>query len=81
MYHFAQELGGIAATLEHRYFGLSAPFGNDSYTSENIAHLTLDNVIGDAVNFVEGIRANVTGAENSPVIIASGKSHSYSLPL
>lgn len=72
MYHFAEQLGGIAATIEHRYFGLSVPFGNDSYTHENIVYLTLENVIADAVNFVEGIRANVTGAENSPVIIASG---------
>ena len=72
MQHFAKELGGIAAAIEHRYFGLSAPFGNDSYSRENIKYLTLDNTMADGVSFVDMIRSNVTGAHDSKVILASG---------
>ncbi|KAE9405741.1 hypothetical protein BT96DRAFT_915947 [Gymnopus androsaceus JB14] len=72
LYSWAQELGGIAASLEHRYFGESLPFGNDSWTRDNIKYLTLDSVMDDAVEFVNSIKANVTGAENSPVIVSSG---------
>ncbi|KAE9405742.1 hypothetical protein BT96DRAFT_915948 [Gymnopus androsaceus JB14] len=72
LYSWAQELGGIAASLEHRYFGESLPFGNDSWTRDNIKYLTLDNVMDDAVEFVNWIKSNVTGAESSPVIVSSG---------
>ena len=37
-----------------------------------MAPLTLDNVLSDSVSFVEWIRSNVSGAENSPVFIESG---------
>ncbi|KAF9061176.1 peptidase S28 [Rhodocollybia butyracea] len=72
LYSWAQELGGIATSIEHRYFGESLPFGNDSWTRDNIQYLTLDNVMSDSVAFVQSIKANVTGAENSPVIVSSG---------
>ena len=69
---WAKELGGITATLEHRYFGQSLPFGNDSYTLDNLKHFTLENVMLDAVNFVDFIKKNVTGAANSKAIVAGG---------
>lgn len=73
MYYFAEKLGGLAIALEHRYFGLSTPFGPvDSYTQDNIAFLTLDNVMMDAENFINQVKQNVTGAEDSHAIVASG---------
>ncbi|KAJ4481926.1 serine carboxypeptidase S28-domain-containing protein [Lentinula aciculospora] len=66
LYSWAQELGDIATAIEHRYFGKSLPFGNDSWTRDNIQYLTLDNVMADGVEFVNSIKANVTGAEHSP---------------
>lgn len=73
MLDYARQLGGIAATIEHRYFGSSLPFGpNKSYTSENFKYLTLDNVMDDAVHFVQLIQTNISGATNSPAIVASG---------
>ncbi|KLO17492.1 peptidase S28 [Schizopora paradoxa] len=69
---WAEESNGMMLTLEHRYFGLSLPFGNDSFTNENIGFLTLDNVLLDAVNFVEWIRSTVPGANDSKVIVMGG---------
>lgn len=78
MYKFAQELGGLAVNLEHRYFGESLPAGPDwaSYKPEDYKHLTLDNVMMDAKTFVESIKKNLTGAQDAPVFVASGKSAS-----
>ena len=73
---WAKELGGLTATLEHRYFGQSLPFGNDSYTLDNLKHFTLENVMQDAVNFLNFIKQNVTGAADSKVIVAGGMSTS-----
>ena len=58
--------------LEHRYFGESLPFGNDSYTPDNLKHFMLDSVMQDAVYFMDFIKKNVTGAANSKAIVAGG---------
>ncbi|TBU40389.1 serine carboxypeptidase S28-domain-containing protein [Dichomitus squalens] len=75
---WAKEIGGLTATLEHRYFGQSLPFGNDSYTQENFKYLTLENVMQDAVNFIDFIKSNVTGASNSKAIVV-GRSYGGTL--
>ncbi len=74
-YSWAQELGGIAVSLEHRYFG--APFGaKDPPTQpEEFKYLTLDNVVADAANFVETLKKDITVAESSKAIVASGESN------
>ena len=74
---YAMELGGIAVYLEHRFFGLSVP-GNLSYEdnlewpTEALESLTLDNVLLDAVAFIEWIKATVPGAEDSKAITFGG---------
>lgn len=72
---FAQELGGMAVSLEHRYFGESMPFGNStvSWTPMNMKYLTLDNVMADAVNFVNMLKTNYSGASESKTLVTSGK--------
>lgn len=73
MHDFARELGGIAASIEHRYFGQSIPLGPDkANTPDGLKYLTLDNVMGDTIKFIEEIRVNVTGADKSHVIVAGG---------
>lgn len=73
MHDFARELGGVAASIEHRYFGQSIPLGpSKANTPDGLKYLTLDNVMDDTVKFIEEIRVNVTGADQSRVIVASG---------
>ncbi|KAK7906123.1 hypothetical protein LTR67_000849 [Exophiala xenobiotica] len=73
-YTWAKETNGIAVTLEHRYFGESAPFGASDPTKqvEEYAYLTLDNVMADGVAFMDHIKQNITGAQDSKVIVLSG---------
>jgi serine carboxypeptidase S28 len=73
MYTYAEQLGGLAVSLEHRYFGESLPFGpNTSWTSPAMKYLTLDNVMADAVNFIGMLKKTVSGASTSKVFVASG---------
>lgn len=71
---YAIELGGIAVSLEHRFFGLSIPVADLSYENNlewptsALASLTLDNVLLDSVTFLEWIRSSVPGAERSKII-------------
>jgi dipeptidyl-peptidase-2/lysosomal Pro-X carboxypeptidase len=71
---YAKELGAVAATLEHRFFGDSFPPGvNDSNaTPEDFAPLTLENVLLDSVTFVDWIKSTVPGANESKVIVEGG---------
>ncbi|KAF7363200.1 Peptidase S28 [Mycena venus] len=71
---WAPEFGAALMVIEHRYFGKSQPFGNNSYTNENLRFLTLDNVMSDTVAVVDWWRTNVTNGngKNSPVIVFGG---------
>ncbi|KAI0172953.1 peptidase S28 [Hypoxylon sp. FL1284] len=72
MYEYAKRLGGLAVSLEHRYFGQSLPFGQQSHTNSNMKYLTLDNVMADAASFVGHLKKTVKGAADSKAILGSG---------
>jgi hypothetical protein len=78
---WAPELGAALMVIEHRYFGKSQPFGNDSYTNENMRFLTLDNVMTDAVAVVDWWRTNLTNGtgKDSPVVVFGGNGYAYIL--
>ncbi|KAF2674716.1 hypothetical protein BT63DRAFT_420000 [Microthyrium microscopicum] len=70
----AGELGAIVAGLEHRFFGDSFPAGVGiaNVTAKDFAVLTLENVLLDAVNFVNWVKQTVAGASNAKVVINGG---------
>ncbi|KAI4862306.1 peptidase S28 [Hypoxylon rubiginosum] len=72
MYEYAKQLDGLAVSLEHRYFGQSLPYGQDSHAPSNMKYLTLDNVMADAVSFISHIKETNEGAAESKAIVASG---------
>ncbi|KAI6086506.1 serine carboxypeptidase S28-domain-containing protein [Hypoxylon rubiginosum] len=72
VYEYAKQLGGLAVSLEHRYFGQSLPYGNDSHIPSNMKYLTLDNVMVDAVSFIDHIKETIEGAADSKAIVHSG---------
>ncbi|KAJ7435209.1 serine carboxypeptidase S28-domain-containing protein [Mycena galericulata] len=71
---WAPEFGAGLMAIEHRYFGGSGPYGNNSYTNENMRFLTLDNVMADTVAVVDWWRTNVTNGAgtNAPVVVFGG---------
>jgi hypothetical protein len=76
-YDWAREMKGLAVSLEHRYFGESLPFGNDSWTIANMRYLTLENIMQDAISFVQHLRDTIPGAAESKVIVGSGSYGAY----
>ncbi|ETI25976.1 hypothetical protein G647_02753 [Cladophialophora carrionii CBS 160.54] len=68
---WAAELGALVITLEHRFFGLSNP-SNASDPVEKYKTLTLENVMLDAVTFVNHVKNTTSGAKDSKVIVTGG---------
>ncbi|KPI40418.1 Lysosomal Pro-X carboxypeptidase [Cyphellophora attinorum] len=67
---WAEEVGGAAVVLEHRYFGDSLPF-NATNPREQLAeyqYLTLDNVLEDVTFFLDDLKTKLEGATDSKVI-------------
>ena len=61
MEDWAERLGALAISLEHRYFGLSIPYGLNyteypKWSPSVYKHLTLENVLRDGVSFVNYIK-------------------------
>ena len=76
---YAERLGALHVSLEHRYFGYSYPEGLSlamdmagNITVAQYAPLTLDNVFGDSITFLTWLRATVPGAKDSPIIYGGG---------
>ena len=74
---YAEQLGALVLGIEHRYFGISIPFGlNYSekriWPTELLKPLTLDNVLDDGVSLLNWVKSTVPGAHSSKVIIIGG---------
>ena len=54
-----------------RYYGTSLPFGQDSFTKENIKYLTVEQALADYANLMVDLREN-QGAEGSAFITFGG---------
>ena len=61
----------MAISLEHRFFGLSNA-SNASNPIEQYKSMSLENVIADAVAFVNHVKASVPGAGDSKAIVTGG---------
>ncbi|RFU26834.1 hypothetical protein B7463_g9505, partial [Scytalidium lignicola] len=67
---WAKELGALAVTLEHRFFGQSIP-SNNSDPAIAFKSMTLENVLGDSVAFIDLVRARYPDAGKAIVTGAS----------
>ncbi|RNA22743.1 lysosomal Pro-X carboxypeptidase isoform X1 [Brachionus plicatilis] len=67
-WQLSEKHGALVVFAEHRYFGESLPFGNQSHIYPNHNYLQLDQVLKDYANLVKFIK----NAENSPVIAFGG---------
>lgn len=81
LYGYAKELGALAVGLEHRYFGLSCPYGLNftkaaTWETSQMDGMTLDNVLSDGVSLLSWLTAGANPvAKGAKVIVFGGKLH------
>ena len=52
----AEQFGAMTIWGEHRYFGKSMPFGDDSFEKPNLAYLTVEQAMNDYVDLIKEIK-------------------------
>ncbi|XP_072547921.1 lysosomal Pro-X carboxypeptidase [Salminus brasiliensis] len=73
MWDIAEELGAMLVFAEHRYYGESLPFGNESYSNAKyLNYLTSEQALADFSVLIENLKKTIAGAQNSPVIAIGG---------
>ncbi|XP_076833256.1 lysosomal Pro-X carboxypeptidase [Brachyhypopomus gauderio] len=73
MWDVAEEMGAMLVFAEHRYYGESMPFGDESYSNAKyLNYLTSEQALADFAVLIKALKASVKGAENSPVISVGG---------
>jgi len=67
----AKELNALVVFAEHRYYGLSLPFGNQSFTQDNYVYLSSEQALADYAVLIPHIK-QFFKAQKSPVISFGG---------
>lgn len=68
----ATSMKALVVFAEHRYYGKSKPFADQSFTPANVKFLTVDQALMDYVKFIQFIKASDKKYTNSPVIAFGG---------
>jgi lysosomal Pro-X carboxypeptidase len=71
LWEMAPAYGALVVFAEHRYYGLSMPFGNASYDDDNLGPLGAEQAIADYANLLVSLKANLSST-TSPVIVWGG---------
>ncbi|KAM4682289.1 lysosomal Pro-X carboxypeptidase isoform 1-T1 [Amazona ochrocephala] len=73
MWDVAEELNAMLVFAEHRYYGESLPFGNESFSdSKHLNYLTSEQALADFAVLIEYLKTTTAGARYSPVIAIGG---------
>ncbi|XP_023141007.2 dipeptidyl peptidase 2 [Amphiprion ocellaris] len=67
----AAQQGALVIFAEHRYYGTSLPFGNDSFNIPQIGLLTVEQALADYAIMITELKLQL-GATDSPVIVFGG---------
>lgn len=70
----AQKLQGLILVLEHRYYGQSMPFKNDSLNLDKMVYLTSEQALSDLAYFIQQMRDTHSHkiTDKSPFITIGG---------
>nr|XP_003219412.1 PREDICTED: lysosomal Pro-X carboxypeptidase [Anolis carolinensis] len=73
MWNVAEELDAILVFAEHRYYGVSLPFGNKSFSdAKHLNYLSSAQALADFAVLVQHLKATIPGAQDTPVIAIGG---------
>jgi len=72
MFDIAPKFGALLVFIEHRFYGESKPFGNDSYNSaKTLGYLTSTQALADFAILIRSLKHNLS-AEDAPVVVFGG---------
>ncbi|GAB1292333.1 Lysosomal Pro-X carboxypeptidase [Apodemus speciosus] len=73
MWDVAEELKAMLVFAEHRYYGESLPFGQDSFKdSKHLNFLTSEQALADFAELIRHLKKTIPGAKGQPVIAIGG---------
>jgi lysosomal Pro-X carboxypeptidase len=73
MWDIAQDFKALLVFAEHRYYGQSLPFGDETYkVLTNLNYLTSEQALADFAELISFIKSDISGATNSPVVAFGG---------
>ncbi|XP_069939973.1 lysosomal Pro-X carboxypeptidase isoform X1 [Cherax quadricarinatus] len=73
MWDIAPEFNALVIFAEHRYYGVSLPYGNDSFTKlKYTGYLTSEQALADYVELITYLKSAIDGAKNSTVVAFGG---------
>lgn len=72
MFDIAPIFQALVVFPEHRYYGKTLPFGQDSFKLENIGYLSVEQALADYAVFLTDLKKNLTLTDANPVIAFGG---------
>ncbi|RNA14652.1 lysosomal Pro-X carboxypeptidase [Brachionus plicatilis] len=72
IWEIAPKFDAVVVFAEHRYYGSSLPFGNESFVAPNIDFLTSEQALADYAYLVKHLKSTDQRLKNSPVVAFGG---------
>eukprot|EP00656_Telonema_subtile_P017394 TRINITY_DN1932_c0_g1_i2.p1 TRINITY_DN1932_c0_g1~~TRINITY_DN1932_c0_g1_i2.p1 ORF type:complete len:500 (-),score=96.07 TRINITY_DN1932_c0_g1_i2:95-1594(-) len=72
MWENAKDFGAMLVFAEHRYYGETLPFGDASFTPENLQWLTMEQALADYAHLLASLKRDVWKSEESKVVAFGG---------
>jgi len=71
-FDLAPTFKALIVFAEHRYYGQSLPFGQDSFNPENIGYLSIEQALADYATLIPAIKNSINAPEDAIVVSFGG---------